>query len=449
MGVQTLESCNKIEEYKKEVCSQIRWKRAHKEISKELEAHILDQRDCYVEAGEEESFALEKAIKEMGDPVMVGAQLDSIHRPKVQSTMIIFTVALVVLGLFIRIFLARDGYYTDKLLQQILSVGIGIGVMLLVYYGDFTIIGRRPKAIIWISLIAAVVVLSAERRVIMGQSFYLILRIPFSGAYLSLLFPLVLVAVIYSVRNKKYLGILLTEGALFAMAALVALFSSGGTTILFLITGLTLITVPICKGWYQVHKGIGCFMLYLTVGLSLIFILMNSPNAVYYINKLIFFIDPTDDPLGQGYMGVVIRTLIDNSLLIGKGFIPTLYENSFLFHSSGRDISFLLVFLIVHYGRIVLYLISIIMGIFLIKGFYQSLKQKSMLGLLVSLAVMITLTIQTFSYIAWNLGYMLASPISLPFISYGNTASIINLFLIGLMLSVFRNGDIVKDEVFA
>lgn len=37
-------------------------------------------------------------------------------------------------------------------------------------------------------------------------------------------------------------------------------------------------------------------------------------------------------------------------------------------------------------------------------------------------------------------------PLSLPLFSRGNIALMINLVLIGLMLSVFRNGDIVKDK---
>jgi hypothetical protein len=68
-----------------------------------------------------------------------------------------------------------------------------------------------------------------------------------------------------------------------------------------------------------------------------------------------------------------------------------------------------------------------------------------MLGLLVSLAVLITLTFEASVYIAWNLGFMLISPIALPLISYGNTALIVNLFLIGIMLSVFRCDSIVTD----
>ena len=84
---------------------------------------------------------------------------------------------------------------------------------------------------------------------------------------------------------------------------------------------------------------------------------------------------------------------------------------------------------------------------FIVKGFKLCLKQKSSLGLFVSLSVMLVFTIQAIGYIAANPGFELTAPIFLPLISYGNIATIINLFLIGLMLSVFRTGDIVKVNI--
>jgi cell division protein FtsW (lipid II flippase) len=83
---------------------------------------------------------------------------------------------------------------------------------------------------------------------------------------------------------------------------------------------------------------------------------------------------------------------------------------------------------------------------FIVKGFSLCFKQKSSLGLFVSLSIMITFTIQMLIYVVFNLGFQLISPLSLPLISYGNTATVINLGLIGLMLSVFRTGDMVKGE---
>ena len=46
----------------------------------------------------------------------------------------------------------------------------------------------------------------------------------------------------------------------------------------------------------------------------------------------------------------------------------------------------------------------------------------------------------------YNFGIGMSETLSLRFISYGNTALIINLAMTGLMLSVFSNGDEVKDS---
>jgi hypothetical protein len=53
---------------------------------------------------------------------------------------------------------------------------------------------------------------------------------------------------------------------------------------------------------------------------------------------------------------------------------------------------------------------------------------------------------QVIVYVCFNLGFQLIATISLPLISYGGSSTIINMSLIGLMLSVFRTGDLVTDK---
>jgi len=60
--------------------------------------------------------------------------------------------------------------------------------------------------------------------------------------------------------------------------------------------------------------------------------------------------------------------------------------------------------------------------------------------------VVLTITMQVVLYVAFNLGFQLFSPMTLPLISYSGTAAIINMILIGIMLSVFKSGDLVRDH---
>ncbi|MBF4695783.1 permease prefix domain 1-containing protein [Fusibacter ferrireducens] len=69
-----MQAFDRIHEYSKLVCDQIRWEKAHEPVLKEIEAHITDQRDAYIEDGLETYEATECAIRQMGDPIMVGTQ---------------------------------------------------------------------------------------------------------------------------------------------------------------------------------------------------------------------------------------------------------------------------------------------------------------------------------------------------------------------------------------
>ena len=95
----------KIQEYSKSVCDQIRWKKAHSVISEEIENHLVDQRDAYIADGLDEINATNNAIVQMGDPITIGTQLDRTHRPKPQWGMILLTAAILFIGLFIRMFI--------------------------------------------------------------------------------------------------------------------------------------------------------------------------------------------------------------------------------------------------------------------------------------------------------------------------------------------------------
>ena len=92
--------------YIQTVTEQIRYKRALPLVTKELEDHIEDQKNDYIEAGMNAAEAEEAAVLEMGDPVEVGVEMDRIHRPKMAWKMIgliaVLNLAGIVLMYFIR-----------------------------------------------------------------------------------------------------------------------------------------------------------------------------------------------------------------------------------------------------------------------------------------------------------------------------------------------------------
>ena len=65
-----------IQEFLETACSQIRYKSIHKSIINELTDHIEEQKNQYIKEGYNQEEATAKAIEQMGDPVLVGKELD-------------------------------------------------------------------------------------------------------------------------------------------------------------------------------------------------------------------------------------------------------------------------------------------------------------------------------------------------------------------------------------
>lgn len=74
----------------------------------------------------------------------------------------------------------------------------------------------------------------------------------------------------------------------------------------------------------------------------------------------------------------------------------------------------------------------------------RCLRQKSRLGQFLVIAVVMMLGIQALFSVAWNLGFTWNSAL-FP-LMIGNTASVVEMGLIGLALSAFRGDSVARDE---
>ena len=117
-----------IREYLDTVQEQIRWKRARPVVARELEQHLNDQRGAFLEEGNTPETAERLAVEEMGDPVTVGTELDRVHRPKPQWWLLTATIALALLGGFLRVWLTASGadMYGDCLPAGSLLFGLHV-----------------------------------------------------------------------------------------------------------------------------------------------------------------------------------------------------------------------------------------------------------------------------------------------------------------------------------
>ena len=89
---------DRVNEYLKSVCAEVRWRQAHDAVREELAAHIEDQTEAYMRSGMERETAEKKAVESMGSPAETGLRLDASYRPKPQRGPVIMLTALLMIS---------------------------------------------------------------------------------------------------------------------------------------------------------------------------------------------------------------------------------------------------------------------------------------------------------------------------------------------------------------
>lgn len=437
--------------YAEKVCEQIRWKKAHPAVAQEIEDHLTDQKNAYLAAGDSESIAEEKALLQMGDPVSVGAALDQTHKPAPQWGMIGLVLLLFVLGGIIQTLLlktipAGDDAFAARSAQVLfVFLPLSLATFVGMYFLDFSFFGKHPYVLplglLMVDLAAHLfgVFYGGKRWLTLG-SFAL------SPLALSLLFPLAFCGLFYRLRSQGRKGYLISGVLAAAFCLFLSYCHTFSGVLTFVFSAGILMLIAAKKEWFGKKNQTILLLLFLLVVVCLIVLLMfYAPFRYQFAFRARTIFLPNSDVAGDGYVPAQLRAAISHSVFLGKGkdivgISPILIEIPGMLRSD-----YLLTYLTYHYGWVASGIVVLLLAVFLGLGFRKALKQKSIFGQMVSLTILCTFTAEILLYIPANLGIWLIAPIALPFLSYGATALLINMALAGVLLSVFRTGEVYRD----
>ena len=415
---------DKIAEYVNTICQQIRWKKARGRVFDEMTAHITDARDAYIAQGLDEAAATEQAITDTGDAAILGASFDRVHRPKPQWGMIAAVAGFLIIGI-VADFLLLNGIVSFN--RRLEFTVIGFVIMLAVYFVDFTILGKYLWVIVsaFIAFVAFLAWISVDIGFARGQA-------------LSLIFPLMLAICIFALRNAGIKGIVIS-GVVYGVFCIFGLMLFFASFLHFAVVGMAILLVVIWRNWFGISNllKIGATLATLTPFVILAFWHMVFTNSLRSASRVAAAFNPHLDPQGWGFSALQARRVLSGAALFGQGAGEEIARTTFL--PDARN-NFFLTNIAYNYGLIPFIAIILALAAFIVVGFIRCFKQKSDLGFLVSFAVVATFTMQAVTYIAFNLGITLTL-MTLPLISPGNSAMVVNLALLGFMLSVFRTGD--------
>ena len=426
-----------IQSFLEVVAEQIRWKRARPIVTAELEHHLEDQRDAFAEAGIENAEAL--AVEEMGDPVAVGTELDHIHRPRPQWGMVALTVMFALAGTLLRILLTAEWdemCLAESPLKALTAFALGCVALLAGYFLDYSRLSCHAGKI-YIGTLAVSLVVERYSPIINGAPYY--------ARFITLIFPVVYALWIYSCRNKKWRGLVMS----ILGGVPLALFCCDVPYILglavHLISGFVLILVAAWNNWFGIGRlkslipPLACAGA-ITGTLTYMIMILEWGHG-----RLRIFLHPEMDPLGRGFQALRIRDALGRSRWIGEGtWNAELFQRPYEMTVPGCESDTFLTTVIYKLGWVPFLLLALVFAALMLWLLFRCTKQKSQLGRLIVIAVVVSLSVQAMVSIAWNMGFTLLSA-SFP-LMIGNLDTMLNMGLIGLALSVFRGDSIARNS---
>ena len=200
------------------------------------------------------------------------------------------------------------------------------------------------------------------------------------------------------------------------------------------------------KKWFDKQRNMFLLLFLLEVVCLIVLLMFYAPFRYRYgWERLYTIFVPSGDPMGSGYLSTQLKTILSHCVLLGEGAALSETQAFLLTDASMLRSDYLLAYLTYHYGWAVSGGLVLLLAVFLGLGFRKALKQKSIFGQMVSLTILCTFTAEILLYIPANLGLWLIAPIALPFLSYGTMQLLFNMALAGVLLSVFRTGEVYRD----
>ncbi len=160
-----------------------------------------------------------------------------------------------------------------------------------------------------------------------------------------------------------------------------------------------------------------------------------SLTAAYRLRRLLAYLDPWQDPQGIGFH------IIQSLLAVGSGGILGLglgASRQKFFYLPQQFTDFIFAILCEELGFIGGMGVVVLFILFAVQGFRIALSSTDGFKNLLAAGLVSWITLQALVNIMVVLGLIPTTGIPLPFISYGGTATVINLFAVGVVLNVSR-----------
>ena len=399
-----------IEEYITTLTEQIRFKQARSGVAQEIRNHISDQTQAFEQNGMEHEKAVEMAVREMGDPVEAGVALDRIHRPQFDWRLFMITVLFSAAGVFIMYATGALGGESSQLIRQCFFTSLGIGIIVLICFADYTFIGKYALQI-YLIMTAAFYVYQNTGITVNGI-------VPALRSIVYLYVP-VYAGLLYKYRGEKISNLMKS----FVFLLFTTFFSQRFASSLFIGLGIgTICTLlflyAIVKDWFQVRgKRIKAFIAVFALMLAVFAVYILCFAGDYQKMRILAFLHP-EEYMDANYQLMAVRHAMNGAQIIGEsteGMIIKQFVQQDTFLIFGQVVAM--------YGFIAGATVIAAFGAVVYSALHVVRRQKNQLGMILSAACFLLIVFNCTTGIFMNFGLLpLGSP-QFPFLCRGGSGA--------------------------
>ena len=406
-------------EYLQALGEQILNPHARTHVLEEIQEHIDEQMQDYIDTGMSPDAAEKEAVRQMGDPVAAGTELNRIHRPRFPGVLFGIAVVLTLSGIFMQYILygsePLNTTYSNTVFMQhaVFYQVIGFGIILFGMFSNY----------MWLS----------------KYSWFLY------GLFLRFaLYPLPYALLLYSNREKGWKIIVWLHVLSLLFFGAILSHTSGFVwppVLAFVFLSVLLSGICIQKRILPGSKKVlWCWTLLPYIGIAALAGSLFLRPQTYLYDRLLtaLGLQHTDD--GPGFTRLALQYEQTRFSLFGGSSVSDRLPREELYST------YLLHSIFLWFGIAAGILIIAALAFFALYSMHCALRQSNRLAMLLGTAASGVLLLELFNYVLTNFGINLFYTASVPFLSYGLTGTVANSILVGILLGIIRNRNVLYEK---
>jgi len=323
-----------------------------------------------------------------------------------------------------------DSFFYAK--RQLLFAGAGLVAMFFLMRMPYSIWQKYSKVILLTCFILLILVLIPGIGMVRGGARSWIGIGAFSvqpSEFMKL--GLIIFLASFLAKNQKYItsfkkGFLPALLLVFASFGLIMLQPDLGTGMVLVLTCMIMIFAAGARIKHFVGLGV--------LGLTGFILLIAS--APYRISRITAFLNPWEDPLGDGFQIIQSLYAIGPGGLMGLGFGESIQK---YFYLPEPQTDFIFAVLSEELGFIGGSFIIVLFLLLLWRGIKIALEAPDLYGRFLALGIISMLSLQAMINISVVIGLIPVTGITLPFLSYGGSSLTLTLCSVGVLLNISKH----------